>query len=80
MQGNVQASRDELERPFADEKARRALGALSKAMLDNRQKSMKGIQWRKRKRPRADKTFGLSLRPKMCGTSGQCRDQSPRVG
>src|SRR6476646_6322657 len=53
--------------------------AVSRTTAHNWRKSAEAIQWRRRKH-RSKKTFGLSLRLKMCVTSARCRDQSPRAG
>ena len=53
--------------------------AVPRTTAHNWRKSAEDIQWRRRKQ-RSKKTFGLSLRLRMCVTSAQCRDQSPRAG
>jgi hypothetical protein len=53
--------------------------AVSRTTAHNWRKSAEAIQWRRRKH-RSKKTFGLSLRLRMCVTSARCRDQSPRAG
>lgn len=54
--------------------------AVSRTTAHNWRKSAEAIQWRRRRKNRSKKTFGLSLRLRMCVTSARCRDQSPRAG